>query len=406
MEKINTLHELEEKIAEADLSVQTKKIKGKDSISFTFTPSNGEWREASFSKEKKTKGKTYKSLTEAFNAVKNRQRVNGIEVSVLVLVSSVKNDEGAMTEWLVADEPEIGENGAVRYETVHIQLTLPELAECDERIAFYDGYYLYPLTKASHCTVGRILGLSGHIDSLIEGASVPVGLGMMMSDAIARRGEVNLVYSSRRRILHKVRPLTGLTLMESDKMLSHRDVFTLFEGALTSKCIWTLAEHEVSETSVKAVCNITYPFTATATFYDGCTPGDGASVGIDIHDGDAVMRAGSASFGHASKAETAYGRICDAVDSAERFAAEYLKKKDCVVEYSDTYAEDVFKCIGKIRKKKAGKMNVKKGAISEIIRETYRIYHTDALNPYKAGKLLEAYAEEAEALMEGADIYA
>lgn len=407
MKTITSLTALKEEIAKADLSTKTKKVRGKESVCFSFNPDSGEWREASFSKEKKTKGKTYKSLMEAFDKTHERQRISGVSVSTLVLLSYEKNDDGAMTHWLVADAPEISADGEICCEHFDMQLSLPELAECDERIAFYDGYYIYPITRAAHATLGRILGLAGQFDTLKESTEVPIGLAMVMADALAKRKEINLVYSARRNILHNVRPLTGITLMDTDKMLSHRDIFTIFEDALTSKCLWTLSEHEVTETYVKALCDVVYPFQATVTFYDGCTPGDGAYVGIDIHDGDAVMRAGSASFGHASKTETAYALICNAVDEAERFAEEYQQKKDCPVEFQYRYANAVFKCIGKTRTRNAEGMSLKaENTVSELIRETVRVYHTDELNAYKEGKLLEAYAEEAKLLMKEADVNA
>lgn len=391
--------ELKAVIAKYDDQTKSKKVK-KGAITVTYLPETGAWYEKAATAESKTKGKKYMSLEAAIKAMKaSSEKKGGFDIDVAVLVKSRENAEGVMTTWLIASEPEIDEYGNAKYETVHIQLSHPEANACDERIAFYDGYYLYPLTKESHCTVGRILGLSGQFDSVCETAVLPLGLALVMSENLMKKGPLNLVYSTRRSTFKKVRPLMGMSLMKQENRLSHEKVFDVMEKALSAHCVWNVSSYEISEQSITVQCDITYPFKGRSVLHDGCVPGEGATFGVDILDGEAVMRAGSASFGHASKDSTAFEKISQAVKDGEEFALEYQGRRNGYTVFAPECAEGVFSCIGKQRKQKSSGMSFTQGTVSELMNETVRAYGTNELNTYKEGKLFEAYAEEARNLM-------
>ena len=396
---MENLKNVEKLIAKCDEESQSKKIR-KEALTVTYVPGTKSWHQKYTYADKKTKGKRYMSLASAFESMRNfTPQKKGYDIDVAVLIDSAEDDDGAMTTWLIAADPDIDNEGNAKYETVSIHLSKAELEACDERIAFYDGYYLYPLTKESHATVGRILGLSGQFDALNETAILPVGLALVMSASLMKKGTLRLIYSTRRHALKKVRPLMGLSLMDPDSMLSHEKVFSIMEKALSEHCIWSVSSYEISENSISVECDITYPFKGKAVLYDGCVPGDGATVGIDIHDGEAVMRAGSTSFGHASKDATVFERISKAIADGENFALAYQAEKDRNAVFSPEYAETVFSCIGKLRKQKSSGMRFVQGTVSDIMKETARAYGTNELNTYKEGKLFEAYAEEARNLM-------
>lgn len=393
IERINTA------IAAVDQEAKKIKIRGNETLNASYV--NGSWTVFKGSDVRMSKGRSFAGLQKAVQEMQHRQPANVCEMSTLVLIKSHQKGSLWKTVWIVAEQNEIQPDGCTHYDTLYFELSNAEYSQCSEKIALYDGYYLYPLTRQSHGSLGRILNLSGQFNMLDVSAVPPVGLGLCISESLTHRESVNLVYSDRQR-LPRVRPLTGLQLVNDDQTKSHEQSFRLLGNVLSAMCIWGISSYKINEESIQIEYDITYPIKAHAVYRDGLSIGAGISLGIDIITAnDNRLRAGEATYKHSTLDETVFKKIRRAMNDAEKFYYSYQNLKDRQVTFKKEYAKNVFKVLGK-RKTKDSDVLPKSGTIESIVDETADAYASASsdLSSYKEGKLYMAYADEARAMMQ------